>query len=1446
MSASSRFLPVVGQRHRQPFSFSSREGSNLSSSACRSEKQRSPSPPARAIPEERSSEHEFWNDGGDQSNSNSVSRNFARPSDPVVPRATGARTQGVPLDQKIAASTEPSGRDLQLIQAGPQLVPLTVLPDRYRCAFRFPLFNKVQSICFENLFNGDDNVVVSAPTGSGKTTLFELALIRMLVQSSDDKAVYMAPTKALCSERAQDWQSRFEPVGCPIVELTGDSRFSGLDAAYRARIIVTTPEKWDSLTRNWAAHRKLLDKFRLFLIDEIHTLQEKTRGACLEIVVARMCTFGNNVRIVAVSATIPNSADIAEWIGRRSSRESSSERAHRYSSGHAAPLEAAKSFCFGEEYRPVALQRTVLGFKSSGDEWTFQSILNQKLFEVVRVHSMGKPTLVFVPTRKATMQAAEKVKEGYLKHSETSHTPWRKPSEMPSYSDARLGELAALGIAYHHAGLTLQDRKTVEAQFLKGNITALCCTSTLAVGVNLPAFCVIVRGTKRYHGSWTELPELDLIQMMGRAGRPQYDKEGIAVILTEESKVDYYKNLVSGQTKIESTLHEELVEHVNSEIGLRVDCTVADIERWLQRTFLYVRMQKNPSYYCQQGEDGGKSPLQVLQGVCAAALSELATHELVTTSDRGALSSTDFGEILSKYYISFDTMLELLQLHQASMKDLLAFVSRAKEFADIRIRQGERAAYVALKSNSEIRFPPDKIGGVADKVNLIIQGILSALPLQRLLKTETAPVNPVGDILIIFRHCPQIVKAALDAALSKKDVTTLNSALDLLRSINGRAWDNSSATLRQIEGIGEKSIKIFATSGILSYKDLGACEPYRIEHLLNRKPPFGHKVISIAAALPHLSLDVKEVVKPSRKRKHDDGDSGQSVVVTVQVTIELLKAKNVVPKTKSREGMPFFCTVFAHTSDNQVMLDYRRTPLRTLSESKSFQIQCCLTSADQSIVIKAACDEVAGSAVRKELKPDVDPAWFPPPEPRSTESRELPAELQGLEDCHDLFKDDWHSDGQSQNSAAGSQPLTAPVDPLLQSEKLHKKVKPMRQTKLQSAIPIEIAEQEPPRLSNGNYQCRHRCKASCRHLCCREGLPNPPATDKSGKRKGAKDRVKADEENRSVLDRLEQLAGVTSSESDPLRDPARSKKGLVLPRKTFPTGLDRDEGNGSTPSGATDGPSRVNPSAKFSLETSLVKPHGRAESTSGTGSTSKRAALWGDLPIMPGVPSDDGSDIMDEVTKPSPSPPAVARLIASLGRGAEQTEDGSEEESPQKQSSKHLKSVRRQTRESECENACPSVDAFMSVADLESQESEDELEVGFPLEMIAEATEPISAERALGARRDEEASQGGQSRLKKCPTVVAERAQGESVHQHASAPQGARRQQPLFLRTSPLRTSSPSADPAFKNRDIDAHLQSIQEPDFAEEDPEVEDHESLLEDEEHLEAWLLAHTRDEE
>ena len=178
---------------------------------------------------------------------------------------------------------------------------------------KFASFNHVQSEMAHVLANSDDNVIVSAPTGAGKTALFEMAMARLLLGnmtrlhvrndrlgesvasvSKIRKVVYIAPNKALCEDRQIDWAKRLVDIDPGIVctTITGDAKASSCFAEIAsAHMILTTPEKWDSITRRWNDQFVLLSSIKLVLIDEVHLIGEKERGGCLESVICRMKTI---------------------------------------------------------------------------------------------------------------------------------------------------------------------------------------------------------------------------------------------------------------------------------------------------------------------------------------------------------------------------------------------------------------------------------------------------------------------------------------------------------------------------------------------------------------------------------------------------------------------------------------------------------------------------------------------------------------------------------------------------------------------------------------------------------------------------------------------------------------------------------------------------------------------------------------------------------------------------------------------------------------------------------------------------------------------------------------------------------------------------------------------------------------------------------------------------
>jgi len=481
--------------------------------------------------------------------------------------------------------------------------------------------------------------------------VLELAICRAVVTNATDqyKIVYQAPTKALCSERQRDWERKFQHIGLKCAELTGDSDATDLRNVQMANIIITTPEKWDSMTRKWKDHEKLMRLIKLFLIDEVHILKED-RGAVLEVVVSRTKSIATDVRFVALSATVPNFHDVAAWLGKNASE----------------PSVSAANEMFGEEFRPVKLVKHVCGYVSNtSNDFAFEKALDAQLPSVISKYSEGKPIMVFCATRKSTVNTAKLIASWWASTPGCSSF-WTPAQHTPFMSNNELCDTVAFGVAFHHAGLDQNDRIQVEKSFIAGDISVICCTSTLAVGVNLPCHLVIIKNTVAFTGGrMQEYSDLEMMQMLGRAGRPQFDDSAVAVIMTRQAKVRQYEMMATGKELLESKLHLNLIDHMNAEIGLGTISDLASAMQWLKGTFLYVRLQQNPNYYKLKGAKNCQNPENQLDDICSREIALLKEAHLV--SGQEYVKCTEFGHAMARYYVHFATMKVFMGLEPKSM-----------------------------------------------------------------------------------------------------------------------------------------------------------------------------------------------------------------------------------------------------------------------------------------------------------------------------------------------------------------------------------------------------------------------------------------------------------------------------------------------------------------------------------------------------------------------------------------------------------------------------------------------------------------------------------------------------------------------------------------------------------------------------------------------------------
>ncbi|RKF55535.1 ATP-dependent DNA helicase MER3 [Golovinomyces cichoracearum] len=955
---------------------------------------------------------------------------------------------------------------------GIRLISPYELPDRIRQTFPYELFNAVQSKCFGSIYNTLDNLIVSAPTGSGKTVLLELAVCKLVESCNEQfKIVYLAPTKSLCSERLRDWQKKFSHLNLTCAELTGDTNQSEMARVRNASIIVTTPEKWDSITRKWSDHHRLVQMVKLFLIDEVHILKD-IRGATLEAVVSRMKAIGAQLRFIALSATIPNSEDIAIWLGK----------------DHCNQHLPAHRETFGESFRPVKLQKHVHGFDGTFNDYAFDKFLDGKLTSLLQKYTHRKPMMIFCFTRKSC-EATASILSSWWDRQLVNDRAWLAPSRKIVVENKDLQNVITCGVAFHHAGLDSQDRHAIEIGYLKGDINVICCTSTLAVGVNLPCHLVVLKGTVGFQdGVLREYSDLEVMQMLGRAGRPQFDENAVAIIMTRSDKVNHYNQMISGQDILESTLHLNLIEHLNSEINLGSVKDLYQARTWITKTFLSVRMRKNPKYYKIPDITEGGDTDERLEKVCERDITLLQAHGLVRNEER--FGCTEYGEAMCRYMVQFETMKLLLSIpKQASMDQILAIICQAIEFKDLRIKSTERSCLRQLNKSPFIKFPIEEtISTFCHKVSLVIQIQLGGVQYQEEKEFGAFRRQFSTDKNVIFERIQRLIRCVIDCKVFDRDATSLRHALDLSRSISAEYWDNSNLQLRQIPQIGPVAHRKLCQAGINTIERFATLDTASIERILSKNPPFGKKMKDILASFPHLNISAKVIEKIPVKV----GANPQ-----VRVKCVLGYNNNETPVWNNKKP----CIVFMAETSAGELCHFWRGIITKLDKGLELNFTVTLATLDETIKCYVTCEEIVGTLKYCSLRHDIPSSDFP----RSNSELEVHSKNRvkvnvfnnsdefGIDELEDeeflaiaksleRSESEDKSDGFTDISFFDEEPCSMTLS--------------QRKTSSDHRVKEII---ESTQMDNGKWTCQHECRdgrlrkngQKCKHRCCHEGVDRP-------------------------------------------------------------------------------------------------------------------------------------------------------------------------------------------------------------------------------------------------------------------------------------------------------------------------------------------------------------------
>jgi len=481
--------------------------------------------------------------------------------------------------------------------------------------------NPMQGLAVKKGLLEGKNLVVSAPTASGKTLLCELAAMN-LFNNKKGKMIYMAPLVALVSEKYQSFKEKYSKLGVKTAMSVGD-----YDSTSQWLVdydwILTSNEKCDSLLRH---NVSWVNDIGLIVIDEIHMLQDPSRGPTLEVTLTRLRETVPHAQILALSATIQNVKELGEWLD----------------------AETVIS-----DYRPVELHEGIY-YNSKiqffgKNSYELNPVLAPESGILENTISMKKQALYFVATRKYTESLAENLgrfNRNFLDRNEKRELTKlsdeiKSVLEIPTRQCRKLADCIKNGVAFHHAGLLYKQKKMIEDNFKKGLLRCIIATPTLAYGVNLPAFRVIVRDLRRYYAGFGSrfIPVLEYKQFAGRCGRPDYDEWGESILIakSEDEAHELTDKYILGEP-------EEIHSKLAFDPVLRMHTLALIASGFVKNEDSLMKFFEKTFFAYQYGD------VSEINEKLESILEMLVKFEFITRED-GKVTPTRIGKRVSELYI---------------------------------------------------------------------------------------------------------------------------------------------------------------------------------------------------------------------------------------------------------------------------------------------------------------------------------------------------------------------------------------------------------------------------------------------------------------------------------------------------------------------------------------------------------------------------------------------------------------------------------------------------------------------------------------------------------------------------------------------------------------------------------------------------------------------------